>query len=200
MAEARFKSDLRDRVSEAEKPQSQVVRFGPDQPLSLDAGVELSPFQIAYQTYGVLNAAKSNAVLICHALTGDQHVANTHPITGKPGWWHIMVGPGRPIDTNRYFVIASNVMGGCMGTTGPASLNPASGRPYGLELPLVTIKDMVRAQAMLIDRLGIDQLLCIAGGSMGGMQVLQWVASCPERVFAAMPIATSARHSSQNIA
>jgi homoserine O-acetyltransferase/O-succinyltransferase len=133
-------------------------------------------------------------------LTGDQHVANTHPITGKPGWWHIMVGPGRPIDTNRYFVIASNVMGGCMGTTGPASLNPASGRPYGLELPLVTIKDMVRAQAMLIDRLGIDQLLCIAGGSMGGMQVLQWVASFPERVFAAMPIATSARHSSQNIA
>lgn len=166
----------------------------------MDAGVSLSPLTIAYQTYGELNTAKSNAILICHALTGDQHVANTHPITGKPGWWHNMVGPGRPIDTNRYFVIASNVVGGCMGTTGPASLNPATGRPYGLDLPVVTIRDMVRAQAMLIDRLGIDTLLCVAGGSMGGMQVLQWVASYPERVFAAMPIATAARHSSQNIA
>jgi homoserine O-acetyltransferase len=155
---------------------------------------------IAYQTYGDLNANKSNAILVCHALTGDQHVANEHPITGKAGWWHTMVGPGRPIDTNRYFVIASNVIGGCMGTTGPASLNPATGRPYGLDLPVVTIKDMVHAQAMLIDHLGIDMLLCVAGGSMGGMQVLQWAASFPDRVFAAMPIATAARHSSQNIA
>ncbi len=187
-------------IREVDAPQSLVVQFGPGEPLKMDAGATLDHLTIAYQTYGELNAAKSNAILICHALTGDQHVANTHPITGKPGWWHIMVGPGRPIDTNRYFVIASNVVGGCMGTTGPASLNPATGRPYGLELPLVTIKDMVRAQAMLIDRLGIGQLFCVAGGSMGGMQVLQWAASYPERVFAAMPIATSARHSSQNIA
>jgi homoserine O-acetyltransferase len=133
-------------------------------------------------------------------LTGDQHVANAHPITGKPGWWQTMVGPGRPIDTNRYFVISSNVVGGCMGTTGPASLNPATGRAYGLDLPVVTVRDMVRAQAMLIDHLGIETLFCVAGGSMGGMQVLQWAASYPDRVFAAMPIATAAKHSSQNIA
>lgn len=187
-------------LREVDAPNSLVVHFGADRPLKMDAGVSLSPLTIAYQTYGELNAGKSNAILVCHALTGDQHVANTHPITGKPGWWHTMVGPGRPIDTNRYFVIASNVVGGCMGTTGPASLNPATGRPYGLDLPVVTIKDMVRAQAMLIDHLGIDILLCVAGGSMGGMQVLQWVASFPDRVFAAMPIATAARHSSQNIA
>jgi homoserine O-acetyltransferase len=185
---------------EADAPHSPMVRFGADQPLKMDAGVALSPLSIAYQTYGTLNAAKSNAILICHALTGDQHVANTHPITGKPGWWQTMVGPGRPIDTDRYFVIATNVVGGCMGSTGPASTNPATGRPYGLDLPLVTIRDMVRAQAMLIDRLGIDSLFSVVGGSMGGMQVLQWVASYPERVFSAMPIAAAARHSSQNIA
>jgi homoserine O-acetyltransferase/O-succinyltransferase len=187
-------------LREVDAPNSLVVQFGAHRPLRMDAGVSLSPLIIAYQTYGELNASKSNAILVCHALTGDQHVANTHPITGKAGWWHTMVGPNRPIDTNRYFVIASNVVGGCMGTTGPASLNPATGRTYGLDLPLVTIKDMVRAQAMLIDHLGIDMLFCVAGGSMGGMQVLQWVASFPERVFAAMPIATAARHSSQNIA
>ena len=187
-------------LREVDAPTSLVVHFGADRPLKMDAGVSLSPLTIAYQTYGELNADRSNAILVCHALTGDQHVANTHPITGKAGWWHTMVGPGRPIDTNRYFVIASNVVGGCMGTTGPASLNPATGRPYGLDLPIVTIKDMVRAQAMLIDHLGIDMLFCVVGGSMGGMQVLQWVASFPERVFAAMPIATAARHSSQNIA
>ncbi|HEY8007237.1 MAG TPA: homoserine O-acetyltransferase [Methylocella sp.] len=187
-------------LREVDAPTSLVAHFGPDRPLKMEAGVSLSPLTIAYQTYGELNAAKSNAILVCHALTGDQHVANEHPITGKPGWWHTMVGPGRPIDTNRYFVIASNVVGGCMGTTGPASLNPATGRPYGLDLPLVTIKDMVRAQAMLIDHLGIDMLFCVAGGSMGGMQVLQWVATFPDRVFSAMPIATAARHSSQNIA
>jgi len=200
MADIGATLDLADRTREADAPHSPVVRFGLDKPLRLDAGVDLAPFQIAYQTYGTLNAARSNAVLICHALTGDQHAVNDHPVTGKPGWWHTMVGPGRPIDTNRYFVIASNVVGGCMGTTGPASLNPATGRPYGLDLPIVTIKDMVFAQAMLIDRLGIATLFCVAGGSMGGMQVLQWVASFPDRVFAAMPIATAARHSSQNIA
>ena len=188
------------RLKEVDAPQSQVVHFGSDRPLKMDAGVDLTPFTIAYQTYGTLNAAKSNAVLICHALTGDQHVANVHPVTGKPGWWEIMVGPGKPIDTDRYFVICSNVVGGCMGSTGPASVNPATGHPWGLDLPVVTIRDMVRAQAMLIDHLGIDQLFCVAGGSMGGMQVLQWAASYPERVFCAMPIAAAARHSSQNIA
>jgi homoserine O-acetyltransferase len=185
---------------EADAPHSLVVRFGADQPVKIDAGVELSPLSIAYQTYGTLNAAKSNAILICHALTGDQHVANTHPITGKPGWWQTMVGPGKPIDTNRYFVIATNVVGGCMGTTGPASTNPATGHAYGLDLPLVTIRDMVRAQAMLLDHLGIQTLFSVVGGSMGGMQALQWAASYPERVFSVMPIAAAARHSSQNIA
>jgi homoserine O-acetyltransferase len=200
MAEARLKADLRDRVGEAENPHSHVVSFGPDRPLKLDAGVELSPFQIAYQTYGTLNAARSNAVLICHALTGDQHVANVHPVTGKPGWWETMVGPGKPIDTDRYFAICPNVVGACMGTTGPASFNTKTGRPYGLEFPVVTIRDIVRAQAMLLDHLGIDSLFAVAGGSMGGMQVLQWAASYPDRVFAALPIACATRHSAQNIA
>jgi homoserine O-acetyltransferase/O-succinyltransferase len=185
---------------EVESPQSPVVRFGPDRPLRLDARVDLSPFQVAYQTYGTLNAERSNAVLICHALTGDQHVANTHPVTGKPGWWETLVGPGRPIDTERYFVICPNVLGACMGTTGPSSVNPATGSYWGLDFPVITIRDMVRAQAMLLDHLGIDQLFAVAGGSMGGMQVLQWAASYPERVFAALPIATSTRHSAQNIA
>jgi len=185
---------------EADAPNSLVVRFPPSERLELDAGVSLSPLTIAYQTYGALNAARSNAVLVCHALTGDQHVANTHPLTGKSGWWESMVGPGKPIDTDRYFVICSNVVGGCMGSTGPASTNPRTGKPYGLDLPVVTIRDMVRAQAMLLDHLGIESLFCVAGGSMGGMQVLQWVATYPDRVFSALPIATSARHSSQNIA
>ncbi len=187
-------------LREVDAPQSLVAHFSADHALNLDAGGRLDQWTIAYQTYGALNADKSNAILVCHALTGDQHVANRHPITGKPGWWTTMVGPGRPIDTDRYFVICSNVIGGCMGTTGPASLNPATGRPYGLDLPIVTIRDMVRAQAMLIDYLGIRDLFCVVGGSMGGMQVLQWVASYPERVFAAMPIAAAAKHSSQNIA
>jgi homoserine O-acetyltransferase len=188
------------RLREVDEPHSLVAHFGPDEALRLDVGVDLAPFTIAYQTYGQLNGAKSNAVLICHALTGDQHVANVHPVTGKDGWWETMVGPGKPIDTERYFIICANVIGGCMGTTGPASINPATGRPWGLDLPMITIRDMVRAQAMLIDRLGIDQLFAVVGGSMGGMQVLQWAALFPERVFAAMPIATAARHSSQNIA
>ncbi len=186
---------------EADNPRdSLVAHFGPDKPLKLDAGVELAPFQIAYKTYGTLNAQRSNAVMICHALTGDHHVASTNPVTGKPGWWEIMVGPGRPIDTERYFVICSNVMGGCLGTSGPASINPATGKPYGLDFPVITIRDMVRAQAMLLDRLGIETLFAVAGGSMGGMQVLQWAASYPERVFAALPLACATRHSAQNIA
>jgi homoserine O-acetyltransferase len=187
-------------VRQAEAPQSLSHKFRDDQPLRMDSGALIAPLTIAYQTYGQLNADKSNAVLVCHALTGDQHVANEHPVTGKSGWWETMIGPGRPIDTERFFVICTNVVGGCMGTTGPMSTNPATGKPYGLDLPVVTIRDMVRAQAMLIDHFGIDSLFCVIGGSMGGMQALQWAASYPERVFAAMPVATAPRHSSQNIA
>jgi homoserine O-acetyltransferase len=189
-----------DPASQAVEPTSPVAQFGADEALAMDAGMDLAPWQIAYQTAGTLNEARSNAVLVCHALTGDQHVVNTHPVTGKPGWWERLVGPGKPVDTDRYFVICANVVGSCMGTTGPASLNPATGRAYGLDFPLVTIRDMVRGQAMLLDRLGIKDLFLCIGGSMGGMQVLQWAASYPERVFAAMPIATGARHSAQNIA
>src|SRR4051794_2287622 len=186
---------------DADNPRASLLaRFGVEQPLKLDAGVELAPFQIAYKTYGTLNAARSNAVLVCHALTGDQHVASVHPVTGKQGWWETLVGPGKPIDTERYFVICPNVVGGCMGTTGPASTNPSTGKPWGLEFPVTTIRDMVRAQAMLLDHLGIDSLFSVAGGSMGGMQVLQWAASFPERVFSALPIAAATRHSAQNIA
>ncbi|MCB1491279.1 MAG: homoserine O-acetyltransferase [Rhodobiaceae bacterium] len=179
---------------------SKVIHFPVDRPLELDSGGRIAPLTIAYQTYGALNADKSNAVLVCHALTGDQHVASTHPVTGKDGWWSLMVGPGRPIDTDRYFVICSNVVGGCMGSTGPNSINPETGHVYGLNLPVITIADMVRAQAMLVDALGIDTLFCVAGGSMGGMQVLEWAAHYPDRVFSALPIATAARHSAQNIA
>ena len=185
---------------EANEPSSPVAHFGPDEPLHLDAGRDLSPFQIAYNTYGTLNADKSNAILVCHALTGDHYPASRSPVTGKPGWWSSIIGEGKPIDTSKYFVICSNVIGGCMGSTGPASIDPATGKPYGLGLPVITIRDMVRAQAMLVTRLGIDTLFAVIGGSMGGMQVLQWTVSYPERVFAALPIATGARHSSQNIA
>src|ERR1700679_3824352 len=137
-----------------------------DRPLALDCGKSLIPFTIAYMTYGALNAAKSNAILICHALTGDQFVASDHPVTGKSGWWTTLVGPGKPIDTNRFFVICANVLGGCMGSTGPAENDPATGKPFGLDFPLITIRDMVRAQAMLLDALGIETLLAVIGGSM----------------------------------
>jgi homoserine O-acetyltransferase len=176
------------------------VVLGTEQPMRLDCGFELENFTVAYSTYGKLNADKSNAILICHALTGDHFVADYHPVTGKPGWWSMLVGPGRPIDTDRYFIICSNVIGGCMGSVGPAETNPATGKPYGLDFPVITIADMVRAQKLLIDHLGIDKLFCVVGGSMGGMQVLQWAVSYPDNVFAALPIATAARHSAQNIA
>jgi len=174
--------------------------FPAGQPLQLDSGEALAPLTIAWNTYGSLNAAKSNAFLLCHALTGDQFAAGIHPVTGKPGWWASMVGPGLPIDTNRFFVICANVIGGCMGSSGPHDIDPATGKPYGLSFPVITIRDMVRAQALLLDHLGIESLFCVAGGSMGGMQVLQWAASYPERVFSALPLATAARHSAQNIA
>ncbi|MCQ0990192.1 homoserine O-acetyltransferase MetX [Jiella marina] len=185
---------------EVYEPSSPVAQFGPDEPLHLDAGVDLAPFQLAYNTYGTLNASKTNAILVCHALTGDHYAASQSPVTGKPGWWSSIIGPGKPIDTDRYFVICSNVLGGCLGSTGPASINPKTGEPYGLTLPVITIRDMVRAQAMLVEKLGIDTLFAVIGGSMGGMQVLQWTVSYPNKVFAALPIATGARHCAQNIA
>jgi homoserine O-acetyltransferase len=180
-------------------PDHQHVRF--DDGLPLECGFMLAPLVVAYRTYGRLNAERSNAVLVCHALTGDQYVAESHPVTGKCGWWDIVVGPGRPIDTDRFFVICANVLGGCMGTTGP--LEPRDGRDgplWGAEFPPVTIGDMVRAQKRLTDHFGITRLFAVIGGSMGGMQVLQWASSYPEAVFAAVPIAAAAYHSAQNIA
>ncbi|MDH4982464.1 homoserine O-acetyltransferase [Hyphomicrobium sp. D-2] len=188
------------RLTEANNPSSKVLRLPQDQPLRLACDQLLAPISIAYETYGELNADKSNAILVCHALTGDQYVASEHPVTKKPGWWSTLVGPGKPVDTNRYFVICSNILGGCMGSTGPASIDPATGKPYGLNFPVITIGDMVNAQVRLIDHFGIDQLFSVVGGSMGGMQVLEWAASHSERVFSAVPIATAPRHSSQNIA
>jgi homoserine O-acetyltransferase len=171
-----------------------------EEPVPLDCGVDFGPITVAYQTYGELNDQRSNAILICHALTGDQFAAEPHPVTGKAGWWDLMIGPGRPIDTDRYFIICTNILGGCMGTTGPMELEGATGKPFGLNFPVITIGDMVRVQAALLDQLGIERLFAVAGGSMGGMQVLEWAARYPDRVFSALPIATSARHSAQNIA
>ncbi len=179
-----------------------------DDGITLECGVTLARHRVAFRTYGTLNADRSNAILICHALTGDQYVAEIHPITGKGGWWDQVVGPGRPVDTDRYFVICANVLGGCMGSTGPRSPRdgephsgePHSGEPWGTDFPPVTIRDMVRAQKRLIDHLGITRLFAVIGGSMGGMQVLQWAAAYPDAVFAALPIATAAYHSAQNIA
>ena len=173
--------------------------------LALDCGAAVAPLAVAYRTYGRLNAAASNAVLVCHALTGDQYLAERHPVTGRPGWWESVVGPGRPIDTDRFFVICPNVLGGCMGSTGPREemTSPDGrplGRPWGTDFPSITIRDMVRAQHRLIDHLGIKRLLAVVGGSMGGMQVLEWAAEYPDAVFAAAPIACAAYHSAQNIA
>ncbi len=176
-----------------------VAYFEENEPIQLDCGSNLGPFHIAYQTYGTLNKEKTNAILICHALTGDQHAANTNPLTGQDGWWSAMVGPGKPIDTNQYYVICSNILGGCMGSTGPMSQNPNTGKSYGLDFPLITISDMVRAQVRLIDYLGIDNLFSVIGGSMGGMQVLEWATRYKSRVFSAIPIATCAQDSPQNI-
>ena len=188
------------KLPEAFSQDGGTMAFGPDKPLRLDSGAALTGVEIAYRTYGSLNADKSNAVLICHALTGDQHVAASHPVTGKPGWWTQMVGPGLPIDPERHFIICSNVLGGCMGSTGPSSINPDTGKAWGLAFPVITIADMVRAQVMLVDALGVDQLFAVVGGSMGGMQALQWASDHPERLFSAVCIAAAARHSAQNIA
>jgi homoserine O-acetyltransferase/O-succinyltransferase len=179
------------------------ARFGLDRhvklsgPFALDGGATLPELEIAYETYG--DPARP-AILICHALTGDHHVASPHPRTGKPGWWQRVVGPGRPIDPDRNLVVCANVLGSCMGSSGPSRTNPATGRPYAMRFPVITIRDMVRAQAALLDYLGIARLKGVVGGSMGGMQALEWAATYPERVEAALVIASAARHSAQNIA
>jgi homoserine O-acetyltransferase len=173
---------------------------GPPDALMLESGETLGPVTLAYETYGKLNQEKTNAILVLHALTGDAHAAGFHKGDKHPGWWDNMIGPGKAFDTEKYFLVCSNVIGGCRGSTGPASINPGTEKPYGLAFPFITIKDMVNAQACLIDHLGINKLLCVAGGSMGGMQVLQWVASYPERVLSAIPMATTIVHSPQQIA
>lgn len=177
--------------------ETQCARF---ESIALEGGTTLSPVEIAYETYGQLNADRSNAILITHAFTGDAHAAGISADGGKPGWWDNMIGPGKAFDTDRYFVICSNVLGGCQGTTGPGSINPATGRPYALAFPVITIRDMVRLQKMLIESLGIGRLLCVAGGSMGGMQALGWAVDYPELVRCCIPIATTWRHSAQQIA
>jgi len=172
----------------------------PPNELTLKSGSKLGPITLAYETYGQLNSDKSNAIMIYHALTGDAHAAFYHKGAKKPGWWDKMVGPDKAFDTNKYFIICSNVLGSCNGTTGPASTNPKTGKPYGLSFPVVAIEDMVTAQKLLLDHLGIDRLLCAAGGSMGGLQALKWSINCPERVASVISIAANTRHSAQQIA
>ena len=178
-------------------PTSQTIEL--PHPLALDGGGELARATLAYETYGALNEDKSNAILLCHALTGDQYVASTHPVTGKPGWWERMVGPGKPIDTERFHIICANVIGSCMGSSGPAS-EAEDGRPYAMRFPVITIRDMVRALVGLLDELGIETLHAVVGGSMGGMQALSLAANWPERAARVLVIASTSRHSAQNIA
>jgi homoserine O-acetyltransferase len=168
--------------------------------LSLDCGVTLSPVDIAFESYGELNDDKSNAILILHAFSGDAHAAGISRESGKPGWWDNMIGPTKGFYTNKYFVICSNILGGCRGTTGPSSVNPATGCPFAATFPGITVADMVRLQKMLTDRLGIRRLLAVSGGSMGGMQALEWAVTYPDSVAAAIPIASTARHSAMQIA
>lgn len=173
----------------------------PPHPMVLEGGTHLGPISIAYETYGTLTPDRSNAILVLHALSGDAHAAGYHRSEDqKPGWWDIMIGPGKGIDTEKYFVICSNILGSCMGSTGPRSLEPATGRPYGKNFPIVTIGDMVRAQKALIDHLGVDRILAVIGGSIGGMQVLEWTVRYPDMVYAAVPLATTTRHSALAIA
>ena len=187
---------------EADNPrESLIARFGADAPLALDSGVALSPFQIAYKTYGTLNAARSNAVLVCHALNASHHVAGLY--ADRPdevGWWDNLVGPGKPLDTERFFVIGVNNLGGCHGSTGPMSTNPQTGRPWGGDFPVVTVEDWVDAQARLADRLGIDCFAAVMGGSLGAMQALHWALAYPERIRHSLVIASTPRLSAQNIA
>ena len=171
-----------------------------NKPLKLDCGQTIQNFPLAYETYGELNKQKNNAILIFHALTGDQFVSGINPITKKEGWWVTAVGPGKAIDTNKYFVICANVIGGCMGSWGPKEIDKKTNEPYGLNFPVITIRDMVKAQETLLDHLGIEKLLCATGGSMGGMQVLEFCTIFTNKTFSAIPIACSASHSAQNIA
>jgi homoserine O-acetyltransferase len=173
---------------------------GQPQTLVLEGGEKLGPVTLAYETYGRLNSDRSNAILILHALTGDAHAAGWHYGDESPGWWDDLIGPGKAFDTEKYFVVCSNVIGGCKGSTGPSSLCPVTGKPYALDFPVITIQDMVEAQRHLVDYLGIKRLLSVAGGSMGGMQVLQWLTSYPERVRSAIPLATAMRTTPQQIA
>ncbi len=181
---------------------TQYVTFDqPGQELALEGGGTLLPITLAYETYGTLTERKDNAILVTHALSGDAHVAGLHtPGDKHPGWWDMLIGPGKALDTDEYFVVCANVIGGCSGSTGPSSLNPATGRPYGTDFPIITIADMVNAQAMLIDHLGIDKLLAVVGGSMGGMQALEWAISHPERVHLCVAMATAARQPTQAVA
>ena len=176
---------------------SQHVRFDS---ITVDSGATIAPVDVAYETYGELNAHRSNAILILHAFSGDAHAAAVSEESGKPGWWDNMIGPGKAFDTDKYFVICSNVLGGCRGTTGPGSINPATGCPYAMSFPVITLSDMVRLQKMVVDHLGIERLLAVTGGSMGAMQALEWAVAYPESVAAAIPIAGTARHSAQQIA
>jgi homoserine O-acetyltransferase/O-succinyltransferase len=181
-------------------------RFGLDRrvtlagPFALASGQSLARLEIGYETHGTLAPDGGNAILVCHALTGDQYVASAHPVTGKPGWWNRLVGPGLPIDPDRHFIVCSNVLGGCMGTTGPSSIDPTTGARYAMRFPVITIRDMVNAQAALLDQLGVGVLQAVVGGSMGGMQALDWAVAHPDRVRSVVGIATAARHSAQNIA
>ncbi len=199
----------------ASTPYEQTLTFGPehrpvsvgrcmditpDAPFRFDCGAELPSITMAYQTYGTLNADKSNAILLCHGLTGDQYISGTHPVTGKDGWWEDLVGPGDVFDTAKYFLIVSNVMGGCLGSSGPKSLNSITGKAFGIDFPVITIADMVKAQVLLVKALGVEKLFCVIGGSMGGMLALEWAARYPEKLFACAPICTASRHSAQNIA
>ncbi len=171
------------------------------EPLALESGASLGPVTLAYETYGRLSPARDNAILLLHALSGDAHAAGRHSIGDrKPGWWDAMVGPGRPFDTDRYYLICSNIIGGCMGSTGPSSINPVDGRPYGTRFPVITIDDMVSAQARLLEYLGIGQLLAVAGGSMGGFQALQWAVAQPDRMRGTLLLATAARSAPQTVA
>ena len=179
---------------------SKINKITINKPLLLDCGITLEKFDIAYETYGTLDESKSNAILVFHALSGDQFVTGTNKVTGREGWWNMVVGPNLTIDTNKYFVICANVLGGCMGSTGPKEINPKTNKPYGLDFPVITIKDMVNAQTYLLDFLGIQKTLSVIGGSMGGMQALQFCSLYPERTFSSVPIACAASHSAQNIA
>ena len=177
-----------------------VVLFTEDNPLVLDSGETLAPVEVAYETYGERSASDNNVVVICHALTGDANAAGHHGDPAHPGWWDTLIGPGKPVDTDRLFVVSSNLLGGCQGTTGPSSINPATGTPYGLQFPLFTVSDLVKVQRALLAHLGITQILAAVGGSLGGMQVLQWALDYPDEVKHGIVVCATARLSAQNIA